>query len=410
MKKIFIVLDGVADNSCKFLDGQTPLEAANKPNLDWFAENGQNGFMYPIKEQVVPDSDAAITSILGYNPNMESRGVIEAIGSDIKFDRGDLVVRTNFASIDGLEDRKILDRRAGRNLTSEEILKLESEINSIQFDFPFEFHATSQYRGILIFKGGFSDNISNTDPEYGSNAKRGEYVLDAKALDSDEDSELAADILNRFSEKVFHTLSSCDVNFERKKKGLMPANFLLFRDAGIEKPKFKKIKGKWVGFGYTPLVNGIIKSAGMKLESFDLPRIKTMDVYSYQVDLLKLACKKAIKALKRNWKKYDKMFIHFMETDVPAHDNKPLEKVKMIELVDRYFFSYLKKKCKDVEIVITSDHTTSCKFKRHTADPVPVIYFNGKRDDIEGFSESQALYGGLGKIYGKELLKKVGYI
>lgn len=411
MKKIFVILDGVADNSCNVLNGQTPLEAANKPNLDWFAEHGQNGFMHVIKERVVPASDAALSVLLGYKPFMESRGVVEAIGSDIKFERGDLILRTNFATIEGLEKKRILDRRAGRNLTSSEILDLEKEINNISFDYPFEFHATSQHRGVLIFKGGFSDNISNTDPGYNEDRNSGEFVLDSKPLDSDEDSKLGANILNSFGEKVFHVLQNCSVNFQRKKKGLMPANFLLFRDAGIEKPKFKKIKGRWAGFGYTPLVKGIIKSSGMDLFSFDLPKIKSMDVYNYQEKLLGLACKNAVKFLKKSWKKYDNFFIHFMETDLPGHDNKPLEKKKLIEILDSCFFSYLRKWSKEINLLIGSDHTTSCNFKSHTSDPVPVIFFNNhENDDVEGFSESQALYGGLGKIYGKDLLKKTGFL
>ena len=50
----------------------------------------------------------------------------------------------------------------------------------------------------------------------------------------------------------------------------------------------------------------------------------------------------------------------------------------MIELIDRGFFSYLRKICNKykIRLAVTADHSTPCKLKTHTAYPVPVLLFD----------------------------------
>ena len=54
MKKILIILDGLADYGNK-----TALSLANKPNLNFFAKNGLTGLMWPIKG-IAPESGAPL--------------------------------------------------------------------------------------------------------------------------------------------------------------------------------------------------------------------------------------------------------------------------------------------------------------------------------------------------------------
>ena len=67
-------------------------------------------------------------AILGYDPREEhpGRGVLEAMGTDMDFRDGDLAYRINFATADWPE---IVDRRVGRDLTSEEAHALADEVN-----------------------------------------------------------------------------------------------------------------------------------------------------------------------------------------------------------------------------------------------------------------------------------------
>src|SRR3989344_4044518 len=107
--------------------------------------------------------------------------------------------------------------------------------------------------------------------------------------------------------------------------------------------------------------------------------------------------------LKKNYKNFIGGYVHFKETDVPGHDNKQFEKKRMIEIIDRKFFGFLKKfvEGKDIIVVVTCDHSTPCRLKSHSAHPVPVLVYSGKeegRDLSERFTEVEARVGELGKI------------
>ena len=415
MKGILVVIDGMGDLPVKQLNNKTPLEAAEKPNLDYFAERGRLGYVYPIAENNVPESNGAILSLLGNNPTLSTRGRLEAIGAGIEMQRGDLALRVNFATIDNLESENIIDRRAGRTLTTKEALILAKAINSrVKLSCPFIFKNTVQHRGVLVLRGGFSDNITNTDPEY---RVKGKFELRDKLkfsepLDEDENTKYTANIVNEFIEQSYKILDQHPVNQNRRKKGLMPANIILTRDAGTEKPEVKKL-ANWCNVAYMPLEIGIAKAAGMGLFSFNYPPLRNYDVYRNLHDGLNAAINFSIKVLKSQHKKYDYAYIHFKETDIPGHDNKPLEKKAMIALLDKRFFSFLKIFCEKnkIKLAVTADHATPCIMKSHSSHPVPLLLFNpaAKQLKQQVYSERDAVKGVLGKIYGQELMAKIGF-
>ncbi|HED05635.1 MAG TPA: hypothetical protein ENI61_02990, partial [Ignavibacteria bacterium] len=201
------------------------------------------------------------------------------------------------------------------------------------------------------------------------------------------------------------------VNEERRKKGLMPANYILLRGAGIEIPKLKFYKN-WLSVTYMPLEIGFSKISGMKVFSFTYPKLKKLDVYDNLYKGLKKACKVSIKTIKKNHKKFDYAYIHIKETDIPGHDNKPFEKKAMIEYVDKTLFNFLKKFApqKKIKILVTGDHSTPCKLKSHSADPVPVLFYNDSAPKEKKFNEKEARKGILRKIIGRDLLNKIEFV
>ncbi len=406
MKGVFVILDGVADESISSIGNKTPLEAAKTPNLDEIAKKSRMDYCYTVKEGVAPESSAAIVSLLGYDPNFAPRGPIEARGLGVKLKNGDLAFRCNFATIDDLNNLNILDRRAGRTLTTEEAKILAKAVNeNVKLPFKFEFYPSIQHRGVLVIRGGFSDNISNVDPAYGlgsASGTEGKLVF-SKPLDDEEDSKLAAELVNGFVRQSFEVLDKHPINIARAKKGLYSANIILCRDAGNSPTKFKKLPGKWMCLGYMPLEIGAGESAGMSVYKFKYPRLKGIDVYGNLYEGLEDAIKYAKKMLWWNKNKYDYFYIHFKETDVPGHDNKPLDKIKMIEMLDKDFFSYLKKFIGDAKLIVTADHSTPCRKKAHSADPVPVLIYPQEKESEKRFTEKEALQGK--KLSGRSLLK-----
>ncbi len=445
MKGILVILDGLGDLPNRQLNGKTPLEAAKTPNLDFFSVRGEMGYMYPVRPGFAPSSEEGILSIFKNDLKESSRGQLEARGAGLKLTRGDLALRTNFATIDSLKNKNILDRRTGGTLTTNEAEELSKALNEVKLPRKFVFQATVQHRGVLVLKGGFSDNISGNDSTYlGSNAKETEKIEDIKALDDEENTQYTVNVLNEFLEKAFEVLEEHPVNEERKRKGLLPANYLLMRGPGAESPKLKFYR-KWLSVSYMPLEIGFSKISGMKVFSFEYPPLRSIDLYENLRSTLKKACNFSIKSLKKNYNSSDYAYIHIKETDLPGHHNKPFEKREMIEYIDKTLFKFLRNFAppNGINVVVTGDHSTPCKLKAHSADPVPVLFYNNsppkskekvvslfqiankkipfypKSDplnpedsggEIIRFHERNARKGSLGKIMGNELLDKVGFL
>ncbi len=412
MKGVLVIVDGMGDLPNKQLGNKTPLEAAITPNLDFLATRGELGYMYPVKPAFIPESDEAIVSIFGNDLISSTRGQLEARGTDLKLTRGDLALRVNFATIDNLESGNIIDRRGGRTLTTEEAEVLAKALNKISLPCKFIFKSTIQHRAVLVFRGGFSDNISGNDATYIQGKVREEKKLRfCKPQDDDENSQYTANIVNEFLEKAYEILNEHPVNKERKRRGLLPANYLLVRGAGIEPPKLKQYK-KWISVAYMPLEIGFSRTCGMDVHYFEYPKLKNLDAYANLYESLKKAVSFSIKILKKSRKTADYAYIHFKETDLPGHDNKPFEKKTMIEYLDRTFFKFLRKFVppNKINVVVTADHSTPCKLKAHSADPVPVLFYNNSNLREKSFCEREARIGTLGRIEGKELLKKVGFL
>ena len=414
MKGILILLDGLGDLPHRLLKDKTPLESANIPNLDFFAARGELGYLYSVRPGFVPESDEAVVSIFGNELISSTRGQLEARGAGLKLMRGDLAFRVNFATIDSFEKGNIIDRRVGRTLTTEEAEILAKALNKIKMPVGFLFEPTIQHRAVLIFRGGYSDNISGNDITYiQGKIWNSNKITRINSLDEDENSFYTSNIVNEFLSKAYDVLKNHPVNIQREKKGLMPANFLLIRGAGIEFPKLKQYKN-WMSVVYMPLENGIASLSGMDVFSFDYPPLEGLDSYENIYDGLVKACKFSVKSLKNYYKKYDYAYIHIKETDLPGHDNKPLEKKEMIEYVDKTLFKFLREFAppNKIKVLVTGDHSTPCKFKNHSADPVPVLFYIPDKliPREKHFSEKEARFGEFGKVVGYELLKKAGFV
>jgi len=168
---LYVCLDGLGDDPIPEFDGRTPLEAAETPNLDALAARGRTGTVVTVGPGIAPESDIGVFGILGYDPHEEhpGRGVLEALGVGMDFRDGDLAYRVNFATADGSE---IIDRRVGRDLSSDEAAKLADEVNRT-LSLPgasFELRATIEHRGALVIRtddgAALSAEVTNTDPAY----------------------------------------------------------------------------------------------------------------------------------------------------------------------------------------------------------------------------------------------------
>ena len=410
MKTILIILDGAADLPNTHLKNQTPLEAAKTPNLDFLAKNGQLGIMYPLGKKKIPSSANSLITLLGNNPEKCERGVYESIGAGLTIRKGDLALRTNFATIDNLKSKQLIDRRAGRTLTTKEAHELAKTLNEeIILQSKFEFKSTVQHRGALVLKGNHSDKISPVNSGWANSSKANQFRF-AEPLDKNPLSKKTAHLINDFIIQSYQILNNHPINQERIRKGLFPANILLTRGAGNSLPKIKQYRN-WMSINSMPLEVGIAKLSGMKNFPYKIPAQKSIDIYTYLEQLLKTKIKHTIKTIKKRHTKFKGCYVQLKETDLPGHDNKPLEKKKMIEMIDKKFFNQIRKLAikHNWKVIVTCDHSTPCELKGHSAHPVPVLVYNQQQepDHAHRFNEIEARLGSLKSFNGKDFVGKV---
>lgn len=409
-KLLYVLLDGAGDRPHWELNGLTPLEAAETPYMDKLARMGVSGLVYPVGKGVAPESDVAVFHMLGYEFSEEGymgRGVVEAIGWGVDFRDGDLALRANFATVD--EGFRIIDRRAGRDLTDEEGREL---VNAIKegVSIPgveMEIAHTVAHRAVVRFRveGGLSSNISNTDPAYqrvsgmGVVKASGEMVVqEARPLDDDPKSRRAAEIVNEFTRRVYEVLKECPINRRRVREGKLPANILLMRDAGSALPKVPSMEEKY-GLKFAiiadmPVELGIGRITGMRAY-----KSRAIDDYDDKVNLV-------AKALNEN----DAVYVHIKGPDEPGHDGKAKVKARVIEDIDRGFFKPLIEKLWNSQLltIVSADHATPCALRAHSDDPVPIIFSASwlENDGTERFTERSCAKGRLGVMRGPDVLPK----
>jgi 2,3-bisphosphoglycerate-independent phosphoglycerate mutase len=411
---LYVCLDGLADDPIPELGNQTPLEAAATPIMDGLAGRGRTGTVITVAEGVAPESDIGVFGILGYDPTEEhpGRGVLEAIGADMDFRDGDLAYRINFATAEG---RTIVDRRVGRDLTSDEAKALAGEVGE-KLDLvgaTFQLRATVEHRGALVVRGEggpLSAEVTNTDPAY---AKRGPLgvaletfeneIATAEPIVDTSEARFAAELTNSFVEGSARILEASHVNEERRRAGKLPANLILTRDGGDHVPRLEPIQKRfgpsWGCFVEMPVERGIALTLGM-----DEVRVRRLDGSDGAFAAWAALAAEALEG-------YDALYVHIKGPDVPAHDGRFEDKRDVIEAIDRAFFGEVVGRIdpRRTVVAVTADHATSCLRKAHTADPVPLLASGGPigSDGSPSFGERVAARGSLGLSRGVEVLPRL---
>ncbi|MGC9106222.1 MAG: 2,3-bisphosphoglycerate-independent phosphoglycerate mutase [Thermoprotei archaeon] len=386
-KILFVVADGLGDRPVSQLNGKTPLEAADKPNIRELVRSSIVGLMDPIAPGIRAGSDTSHLAMFGLDPfeYYRGRGAFEAIGAGALLEPGDVAFRGNFATVD--ENMVVKDRRAGRKIEEADDLvrELNEKVGEIDGVKPLFFHGT-EHRVAVVLRGlNLSDKVSDTDPH-----EVGKRVLESKPLDQSKEAERTARILNELTRRIYEVLSKSEYNKARISKGLPPANIILLRGAAIFQglPKFKEYTGlNAAAVSATALIKGICRQLGMEVVT---PPGATGGVDSD----LNAKADAAIKLLRE----YDYVFLHVKGTDAASHDGNAKAKVDVIERIDRMIGRILDGFGREVVIAFTGDHSTPVEVKEHTSDPVPfMLYlpFPANFDGVSDFNEREARKGSL---------------
>ena len=380
--------------------------------MDTLAARGAMGQMYTVGKDVPPESDAGVFSLLGYDPVKIhlSRGVVETIGAGVEFHDSDLALRAGFATVRG---DKLVDRRAGRNLSTPEARELGVALNKelrLKSGVPFVFKPTVGHRAVVVFRANgrrFSSNISNFDPAY---VRRGNISLaqpgvkeydipKCEPLDASDEAVVTAALVNEFGFKVRNILDSNPVNEARRRQGKVPANFVVMRDAGTLKPSVQAFQSKW---GLKPLMIADLPA------ELGIGRLLGMDIKELEPGTRLDDYQKRAELLLDSVDTYGFVYVHLKGPDEPGHDGLFDLKKQRVEEIDEGFFAVLKRspRLRDLVIAVTCDHSTPVEDSGHSGDPVPVLVLGGKAkpDGSARFAEDDASKGSLGFLERGSLL------
>ncbi len=372
-KIVFLILDGLGDIPNPAFACQTPLEVAQKPNIDTLAQqNGILGRMISVDTGITPGSGPGHLSLFGYDPVTQEigRGVLEALGLDMDLKDGDVAARANFCTI---KNGIVTDRRAGR-IPTEETDRLcafiSSNIPEIE-GVKIIIKPGKSHRFAMILRGkGLSDTLTDADPH-----KDNKPYLYTTAKEREAD--FTVRVVNTFILKVLDLLKN-----EKAANGILLRGF-------SEKPNIPlfpvRYRLKALAIATYPMYRGIAKVLGM-------------DVKHEPKDYVE-----SIKILKDNYNDYQFFFFHVKETDLAGEDGNFPEKVRAIENVDNIVSEIMA--LNPQVLVITGDHSTPCSLKGHSWHPVPlmIVTKTGERDCL-AFNEKNCLLGSVGIIYSKQLM------
>ena len=399
MKYVILVGDGMADVPLTELGGKTPLSAAYKPGMDLIASKGVNGRVYTIPKGMVPESDTANLSIMGYDPMIYSKGrsPLEAASIGIQMFPEDTAIRANIVTLseeeEAYEDKHMVDHSAGEITTAEadELIKAVQEAFG---DGQKTFYTGVSYRHCLIWKDC---------PDYTDFTRPHDII--GHCIGDHRPKNASSQAMWELQKASFKLLNNHPVNLARAAAGKRKANSLWLWSPGKKPflPAFSEKTGlKGTVVCAVDLIRGIGLCAGM-----DAPTVEgatgALDTnYAGKRDA-------AIKALEQG---SDLVYIHVEAPDECGHQGSYTDKIKAIENIDREILvpllAYFEAKGEDVRILLTPDHPTPVYARTHTNDAIPFVLYDSTEEKDSGitcYCEQSGFDGGICLPKGEDLIE-----
>ncbi len=395
---ILLVLDGLGDKGHPVLEGKTPLEVADTPNLDHIAGVGMNGLYHSSLQGIPMPSEAAHFLMFGYEmEEFPGRGLIEAVGAGLRVGEGEVYLLARLFSVRPEAGMLVLvdeDPEADE----ETCRVLQREIGAFRVGaVELEFIPTAGIEGIIVLRGEVSAGITDSNPLY-----EGRPLMEVLPIEGTEEMEKAlrtADVVNAYLRWAHERLSGHPLNREREGMGLPVLNAVGTQRAGMKRELTPFVE-RWglrpLSISSGRLYHGLCSVLGMEIHKVD----DTGDAEKDLVDRLRVA---------KEAEGFDFIHVHTKAPDVAAHTRDPSRKISVLEAVDRAISYAIEEILPDEEIlfVVTSDHSTASAGRMiHSGETVPITMAGRytRRDDVREFNEVSCARGGLGLVRGRELM------
>jgi len=393
MRYVLLIPDGAADEPCDELDGRTPLEAAETPNMDALAKQGCVGLVRTIPaEAETPGSDVACLSLLGYDPRRHytGRGPLEAISMGVDLEPADVAFRCNLVTCG--DDMTMVDYSAGQIPTplAQELMEIVADdLGTAQL----RFFPGISYRHLLVWRDGPAD--THTTPPHDI---MGEPI--EKHLPQGD----GAETLRQLIYDSYELLNGLDLNRRLRDQGRNPANMIWPWGQGrtMRLPSFALRWGvPGLAVAAVNLVRGIAKAAG--LSAPEIPGATG----NLETDFAAKG-----EAAAAGLERYGFVVVHVEAPDEASHQGDAEKKVWALEQFDREVVGPIirtAERFKEFRILLAPDHATPISARTHTREPVPFALAGSgiEADAADHFSEAIAAESGLVVEEGHRLIERL---
>ena len=385
MKYAVILGDGMADTPVPMLGGKTPLEAAEKPNMDLLAKRGELGLVKTVPDTCKPGSDVANLSVMGYDPARyyTGRSPLEAVSIGIPLKDSDRTFRCNLVTLSEEEpyaEKTMVDYSSDEISTPEADELIRAVDEALRTDL-IRFHTGISYRHCMVWDGAPQD-FTLTPPHDISDRKIADYLPRGSR----------ADAVLAMMEKSYALLKDHPVNAARRARGLRPANSIWLWGDG-SKPQLPAFREKYGVRGAMISAVDLLKGIGIcaGLRSIDVAGA-TGNIHT-NFDGKAAA---AIQALTQDGD--DFVYIHVEAPDECGHRGETENKVRSIELIDEKIVGPLMRALEGQphSILVLPDHPTPLAIRTHSGDPVPyILYRTGGTGSGLAYTEANAASAGV---------------
>ncbi len=360
-KYLILIGDGMADWPIAGIGNRTPLEAADKPNMDFMASHGAIGMVQVVPKEMYPGSDVSNLSILGYDPAAvyTGRSPLEAASIGIALGPDDVAVRCNIVALkhDGA-DSEMEDFSAG-HITTAEAAELLASLQEKAADKGVRFHTGVSYRHLMVWPGG-KDAVVTTPP----------HDIHGKKITPFLPKGDGAEALLTIMEISRELFSGHPVNRKRAEEGKLPGNSVWLWGQG-KAPRIPTFQERHGLTGSVVAAVDLIKGIGIYA---GLEVIRVPGATGYTDTNYKGKAEYALGELERK----DFVLIHVEAPDEAGHNGNVEEKIKAIERIDREMLGPLLARVRekgDLRILLLPDHPTPVALRTHAQEPVPFVYY-----------------------------------
>lgn len=391
MKYLVLLCDGMADTPVPALNGQTPMEAANKPMMDTLAKSARVGLCKTVPDGMKPGSDVANLSAMGYHPAdcYTGRSPLEAASIGIDLPADGYAIRCNLVTLSDEPDyrNKTMVDYCADDISTEEADELIRYLNE---KLPAALGLTAEeaasialytgvsYRHCLVWRNP-SENLGELTPPHDISGRPVKTYL--------PDPEKAG-LLYRMMECSYLLLKEHPVNQARISRGRRPANSMWLwgqgRRAALQ--NFSQKTGlKGAVISAVDLIKGIGVLAGMQV--IDVP-----GATGYIDTNFNGKAQAAIDAFRGG---NDLVYLHVEAPDECGHRGETQNKVRAIEEIDQKILSVVCGALDQMDryrILVLPDHPTPLAIKTHSSDPVPFLLYDSQnhQQGVSCFTERNA--------------------